>query len=303
LSYLSAHTLELEQHVTDVAGGAAEYLQAVQAFSQSLADKRQQAEQLLGPIKEALETLKKQADDADDTLEATMKAAESALQEVIAALDEGERDVRQAIEQATGKLDSLKETADAAGDRAGQAQEESGSALDQLADRLEEGASKVDGALGPAITLAGKLTEAVDSTQQAIKEPIENVTTTLAALGPDAESHVTDVGTRIFELMGSLPDRYEAPIADLEGMAEGLRDEFTGIAEEAGEELPQLADPIDQGRNEVLNTLAEPPEAWGTTRESVETQAEALEENQQPLPAGVAAVQEAAVQNGIEFGQ
>src|SRR6185503_8577828 len=150
-----------------------------------------------------------------------------------------------------------------------EAQEQSGSALDQLAESLAEGTSKVESALGPAITLAGKLADAVDSTQQAIKQPIENVTTTLAALGPDAESHVTDVGTRIFELMGSLADRYEGPIADLEGMAEALRDEFTEIRDAAGEELQQLADPIDQGRNEVLNTLAEPPEAWGATRETV----------------------------------
>ena len=302
MAYLSANAAELPQHTADVAGGATEYLQAVKAFRESLAEKRRQAEDLLRPIKEALEMLKKQADDADDTLEATMKAAESALQEAIGALDAGERDVLQAIEEATGKLESLSGSAAQAGERAEQAQAQSGAALEQLAESLAEGATKVESALNPAIALAVDVTEAVGSTQQDVKEPIETVTAQIAALGPDADSHVTDVGTRIFELMGSLADRYEEPIAGLESLAEELAGEFKEITEDGGEELKQLADAVDEGRNEMLNTLAEPPDAWKATRESVEAEADVLEDNLQPLPAAVAAVREAAASNGVEFG-
>ncbi len=302
LAYLTDNAPGVPGHVSTVAETAAGYLAAVQAFAAALGKRRESVAAIFDPLKEALAAFQEQADEADRGLGDLMTDTEAARQSALDALAEGRQAVETAIGEAEQALTSLKTNTAAIGERATRASEETEAAAAALASTVADAESGLEFQLDSAITRTGTLAKAIAATQSAISEPVAAATRKIAALAPDAETHIADVDARIARLIASLPSLYEKPIGELNEAANAVAAEYGQISQDFREELGALVQEIDTGRETVATTVGEPLAAWAASRDLVAAEAAAMETNRQPLPDGVQSVRAAAAETGVAFG-
>jgi hypothetical protein len=301
LHYLEENVPAVGGCVSSVATAAAGYLALVQAFGKALGERREPGTGMFDGLRQALAGYQQQVDETDRGFEDLMKDTEAARESAVDMLSEEMLALQAAVTEAEGALAALQGAAVALGEGATRTSKDCQTAASALATTLTAAESGLEARLSVAVARTGALEKAIATAQSEVAEPAAQAARKIAAIVPDAESHMADLDARITRLMASLPSHYE-PTGELASAAKAVAAEYRLVADGFLEELETLTKEIADARDAVAGTIDERLEAWGAARDVADEQAKAMETNRQPLPDAVTSVRGAAAHNGVAFG-
>lgn len=264
--------------------------------------RRAQADSLVDQLREALETVREQADGGRQQAEEIATGLRTLVEEEVQGVSDGTDDLQTGSDEASAALGQLQSELAQGEESARAANEDARAALDTLREQAEANQAELDGA-------AQEMTAAVQAAEQAIVDGQGMVAQAVASLGETMGRLLAEAQARLQQTQEHL-DRMQsehdaavaAALSELENRREQVEKE---IADRVDSEV---RDALDGELDTAVTTLGEMGqevvqlhEACRTQREDLEQQVAGVAERVPPLQGSVEQVKGAAERVGLAW--